>query len=151
MTDNQNIVREFVEAFEQRSAEKIAPFLHDDIVFVNYGDPPVHGKAAVLKLWEAVFSMFAYVRFEILHQATEQSVILSEQIHFLGQAGKTPAPIRNMAAYEIKDGLIAAWRDYTDSNEARRLWVPQSPSRWRKRTADPRSRMAGRRQPSACP
>lgn len=26
-----------------------------------------------------------------------------------------------MAAYEIKDGLIAAWRDYTDSNEARRL------------------------------
>jgi limonene-1,2-epoxide hydrolase len=31
------------------------------------------------------------------------------------------APIKNLAVYEIRDGKIAEWRDYTNPQKARQL------------------------------
>jgi limonene-1,2-epoxide hydrolase len=61
------------------------------------------------------------VRFETVHQAVDGDVVLAEQIHHLGLPGGPVAPIMNLAVYEIRDGLIAAWRDYTNPEYARRL------------------------------
>jgi limonene-1,2-epoxide hydrolase len=43
------------------------------------------------------------------------------EIHHLGLPGGPVAPIMNLAVYEVKDGLIAAWRDYTNAEYARGL------------------------------
>jgi limonene-1,2-epoxide hydrolase len=74
-----------------------------------------------------VFANFETVRFETLNQAPNGALVLAEQIHHLGLAGRTPAPIRNMAVYEVHDGLITDWRDYTDSKHARRLLDESKP------------------------
>ncbi|MGY0021449.1 hypothetical protein ACVHNB_21125 [Streptomyces sp. YJ-C3] len=41
-------------------------------------------------------------------------VVIAEQIHGLALPGKKLAPVMNMAVYELRDGRIAAWRDYTN-------------------------------------
>lgn len=110
--NNDTLVREFVEAFNTKNADNLAPYLHPDLVFENYGESPVRGRDAVLQIWKGVFSNFAEVRFETVNQAVNGDVVLAEQVHGLALPGGKLAPIMNLAVYEIRDGRIAAWRDY---------------------------------------
>ena len=118
---NDSLVREFIDVFERKDAALLGPYLADDIAFENYGDPEIHGRAAVVAMWAGVFRNFAGVKFETVHQAVHGDVVIAEQIHGLGFAGKPLAPIKNLAVYEIRDGKIAAWRDYTNPQVAKRL------------------------------
>jgi limonene-1,2-epoxide hydrolase len=119
--DNDTLVRDFVEAFNTKDADRLAPFLHEDIVFSNYGDGEVRGRDQVVQVWKGVFSNFEQVRFETVHQAVDRDVVIAEQIHGLALPCGPLAPIMNMAVYEISDGTIAAWRDYTNPGHARTL------------------------------
>jgi len=49
------------------------------------------------------------------------NVIIAEQIHNIALPSGKLTPIMNMAIYEIVDGKIAAWRDYTNSAHAKKL------------------------------
>ena len=118
---NDALVREFVDAFEKKDAALLGTYFADDIVFESYGDPEIRGRAGLVEMWAGVFRNFAGVRFETLHQAVDGDIVIAEQVHGLGLAGKPLAPIRNLAVYEIRDGKIAAWRDYTNPLEAKRL------------------------------
>ncbi|QOV43521.1 nuclear transport factor 2 family protein [Streptomyces chromofuscus] len=120
-TDKDAFVRRFVETFEMKDASRLEPFLHPEVVFRNYGEDEVHGRAAVLQLWEHIFATFEQVRFETVHQAVSADVVIAEQVHGLALPGRPLAPVMNMAVYEIRDGLIAAWRDYTNTTYAAQL------------------------------
>lgn len=113
-SDIDTLVREFVAAFGTRDVSRLAPYLHPDVVFESYGDGEVHGRDAVVQVWKGVFSHFAQVKFETVHQAVNGDVVIAEQIHGLALPGRELASIRNMAVYEIRDGKIAAWRDYSN-------------------------------------
>jgi len=115
------LVRAFVDVFRAKDTALFAEFVHSDVVFRNYGDSEVHGRDALVRMWEGVFGNFKVVRFETVHQAVDGDVVLAEQIHHLGLPGGPVAPIMNLAVYETRDGLIAAWRDYTNPEYARRL------------------------------
>jgi hypothetical protein len=39
--DNDTLVREFVEAFNTKDSDQLAPYLHPDVVFHAYGDSEV--------------------------------------------------------------------------------------------------------------
>lgn len=119
--DNDTLVRDFMNVFERKDADLLVPFLHPRIVFRNYGDVELVGSTAVVEMWRGVFANFDKVRFETLNQAVNGDVVIAEQIHGLGLPGRPVAPIVNMAVYEIRDGLIAAWRDYTNPVFAARL------------------------------
>ncbi len=99
----------------------MAPFFTDDIVFENYGDPELRGSQNLVNMWAGVFRNFSVVRFETVNQAVDGDVVIAEQIHGLGLPGKPLAAIKNLAVYEIRDGKIAAWRDYTNPTKAAEL------------------------------
>jgi limonene-1,2-epoxide hydrolase len=120
-TDPGSVVTDFVAAFASKDIERLALFLHPDIEFEAYGNAPLTGRDAVLGLWSGVFDLFARVEFATLHQAVNDDIVLAEQIHGLGLPGRDLAPIRNVAVYRVRDGLIAEWRDYTDSAYAQTL------------------------------
>ncbi|MEU6206201.1 nuclear transport factor 2 family protein [Micromonospora musae] len=120
-TDNDKLVQEFVEAFNTKDAEKVGAFLHPEVVFQNYGESPVTGRDAVVEVWEGVFRNFAQVKFETVNQAVNGDVVLAEQVHGLAFPGGKLAPIMNLAVYEIRDGKIAAWRDYGNPQYAMKL------------------------------
>ena len=49
------------------------------------------------------------------------NVVIAEQIHNIALPAGKLTPIMNMAIYEIVDGKIVAWRDYTNSAHAKKL------------------------------
>ncbi|MFI6762576.1 nuclear transport factor 2 family protein [Micromonospora sp. NPDC050417] len=119
--DNDTLVRNFIEAFAEKKTELLEPFLDENVMFHNYGDKEVHGRDNVLEVWRGVFQSFETVRFETVNQAVNGSIVLAEQVHGLGLAGKQVATIMNMAVYDVRDGKILAWRDYTNPEYARTL------------------------------
>lgn len=40
--DNDTLARRFLAAFNTKNADELAPYLHPDVVFLNYGDDEVH-------------------------------------------------------------------------------------------------------------
>jgi limonene-1,2-epoxide hydrolase len=120
-TLNDDVVRAFIDTFASRDAELLGPYFTDDVTFENYGDGPVRGCRAVVDVWAGVFTAFSEVRFETLSQAVSGDLVFAEQVHGLALPGGALAPIKNVAIYEMRDGQIAAWRDYTNPNQARAL------------------------------
>jgi limonene-1,2-epoxide hydrolase len=118
---NSALIRRFVDEFSARNADALRPYFTEDVVFENYGDAPVRGVESVIQLWSGVFRAFSYVQFETLNQAVQGDVVIAEQVHGLRLSGGPMAPIRNMAVYEIRDGRISAWRDYTNPIHAQAL------------------------------
>jgi limonene-1,2-epoxide hydrolase len=118
---NAALIREFIETFEKKDSALLGPYFAEDIVFENYGDPEIRGRDQLIAMWANVFSNFAQVKFETINQAASGDLVIAEQIHGLGLSGKQLAPIRNLAVYEIRDGKIAAWRDYTNPQKAGQL------------------------------
>jgi limonene-1,2-epoxide hydrolase len=120
-SDTGALVSAFVDTFHTKDADLLADYLHPNVVFRNYGEPEVHGRDALLRVWAGVFASFAVVRFETIHQAVNGPIVLAEQIHHLGLPDGPVAPVMNLAVYETNDGLITAWRDYTNPDFARQL------------------------------
>jgi limonene-1,2-epoxide hydrolase len=118
---NDALIREFVNTFEKKDADLLAPYFAEEIVFENYGDPELRGRASLVNMWAGVFRSFAQVKFETLRQAVSGDLVIAEQVHGLGLPGKPLAPIKNLAVYEIRDGKISEWRDYTNPQKARQL------------------------------
>lgn len=118
---NDALIRSFMDAFEKKDATLLAPFLADDVAFSNYGDTELKGRDQVVALWAGVFSRFQRVKFETVNQAVNGDVVIAEQVHGLGLPGGPLAPIMNLAVYEIREGKIAAWRDYGNPAYAARL------------------------------
>jgi limonene-1,2-epoxide hydrolase len=118
---NDRLVREFVATIQHKDAAQLERFFDPDVVFRNYGDGEVHGRVALLQVWAGVFAQFEVVRFETVHQAVNGDVVLAEQIHNLGFPGGAVAPVMNMAVYELREGLITAWRDYSNPAYAAEL------------------------------
>ncbi|GGJ71954.1 nuclear transport factor 2 family protein [Streptomyces brasiliensis] len=120
-TDPGKVVSEFVDAFNSKDIERLALFLHPDVEFEAYGDTTLHGRDAVLALWSGVFGKFKRLEFSTLYQAVNGDVVLEEQIHGLALPGRNIAPIKNVAVYRVRDGLITEWRDYTNPQYAQTL------------------------------
>jgi limonene-1,2-epoxide hydrolase len=127
MANTEEFMREFVASFETKDVSRVGAFFHEDILFAKYGDPEVWGKANVVKFWEGFFSTFETVRFETIHQAINGPIVLAEQFHHLALKGCESAPVRNMARYKMRDGLIGVWRDVTDSRYADQLLEATKP------------------------
>jgi limonene-1,2-epoxide hydrolase len=120
-TDGSKVIAEFLALFAQKDASKLAPYFHPDIVFQNYGDGEVRGRDDLVAVWAGVFRNFERVDFTTLHSAVNGDLVIEEQVHGLALPGRELAPIRNMAIYRLRDGLIVEWRDYSDSAYARTL------------------------------
>jgi len=88
-------------------------FFADDAVYHNMPIQPVQGKDAIKGLIEQFMAPFERAEFEITHIVANGDVVLTERVDRFFGSGKT-VELPLMGIFEIKDGKIAAWRDYFD-------------------------------------
>jgi limonene-1,2-epoxide hydrolase len=109
----ERLVRDFCDALDGSGAEKLRPFFTDDVVYHNIPLDPVVGIDATLAFIDAFFGICESLTIETLHLAVRGNVVLTERIDtFL--VGDRSAPLPVMGTFELRDGKIAAWRDYFD-------------------------------------
>jgi limonene-1,2-epoxide hydrolase len=109
----EQIVRDFCAVFERHDAEALRPFLADDVVYHNIPMDPVVGIDATIAFAESFLGMCQSMVIDTLHLAVRGNIVLTERIDTF-TVNDVVAPLPVMGTFEIRDGKIAAWRDYFD-------------------------------------
>ena len=95
----------------------LAQYFTDDAVYHNIPvDPPAVGKDAI----RGVFAMFTTgaesIEFRVDNIAAAGDTVLTERVDaFVLPHTRIELPV--MGTFEVRDGKIAAWRDYFDLNQ----------------------------------
>ncbi len=114
MTDaNETLVRDFCAAFARRDVDELLGFFTDDAIYHNMPMRPVQGKAAIRGILDMFLSPAQAVEFAVLNIAAVADTVLTERLDtFVIGASRVELPIAGI--FDVRDGKIAAWRDYFD-------------------------------------
>ena len=107
------VVQQFCAAFAAKDVDTMASLLADDVVYHNVGMEPAAGKEASLASIQGFLDMSEALEFDIHRIAANGDTVLTERTDTFTING-VKAPIAVMGAFDLRGGLIVAWRDYFD-------------------------------------
>jgi limonene-1,2-epoxide hydrolase len=122
MSDAIDLIRRFCDDWGKgASVDTIVAYFTDDAVYHNIPVDQVVGPEAI----KATFAMFTTgverIEFRILNIAANGDTVLTERLDVFVMPDKTiELPV--MGTFEVRDGKIAAWRDYFDMQ----TWLKQT-------------------------
>jgi limonene-1,2-epoxide hydrolase len=118
---SEQVVRDFCAAWANRDVDEILSFFAEDAIYHNIPLAPAVGKDAIRGLLEFFVPPSSEISFDILHLAVDGDVVHTERVdRFLMGSNNVVLPVAGV--FEIRDGKIAAWRDYFD----RAAWTSQT-------------------------
>jgi limonene-1,2-epoxide hydrolase len=112
-----DLVQSFCDEFGKGlDVDKILEYMTDDCVYHNIPVEPAVGKDAI----RAVFAMFTTgvekIEFVMKNISGEGNTVLTERVDIF-VLPHTTVELPVMGTFEVRDGKIAAWRDYFDLNQ----------------------------------
>jgi limonene-1,2-epoxide hydrolase len=112
--DNVKLIERFCAAWSAPTVDldMILEFFTDDAVYHNMPIQPIQGKDAIRGGIEQFMTPFERCDWEVLHIAANGDTVLTERVDKFIGAKNVELPV--MGTFEIKEGKIAAWRDYFD-------------------------------------
>ena len=110
--DPETIIREFLASWPERSVDRFLDFFTDDAVYHNMPLEPVSGKNGIREVLN-LFIPAEDVEAEITLLVTRGNIVFTERIDRMTFGGKKVV-LPCAGVFEIRDGKIAAWRDYFD-------------------------------------
>ena len=111
-SNNIDLVRRFCASWSTIDIPKILDFFTDDAVYHNMPVQPIQGKDAIKGVIEQFMAPFERADWEIKQIVCAGDIVLTERVdRFIGEK-TVELPV--MGTFEIRDGKIAAWRDYFD-------------------------------------
>jgi limonene-1,2-epoxide hydrolase len=115
-TDAKALVLEFCDAFGKGSAPTdLVDYFTEDAVYHNIPVEPAVGREAILGLLNMFLTPVERVEFRVLNIVADGDTVLTERVDVFYLPNATiELPV--MGTFEVKDGKIAAWRDYFDLN-----------------------------------
>ena len=115
MSSASELVHAFMDAWGTRDIDAIMAFFSEDAAYANVPmGPPNVGKAAIREFIEGFLGTTSCIEFVVHHQAEgADGIVMNERTDKLTMGGNTiELPV--MGVFEIRDGKVAAWRDYFD-------------------------------------
>ena len=115
-TDAKSLVLEFCQAFtDGATPAALVEYFTEDAVYHNIPVEPAVGHEAILGLLNMFLTPVERVEFRVLNVVADGDTVLTERVdvfHLPNAVIELPV----MGTFEVKDGKIAAWRDYFDLN-----------------------------------
>jgi limonene-1,2-epoxide hydrolase len=110
------VVRRFCDAWGKEDVGTIVGFFTDDAVYHNIPLAPVTGPEQIKATIEGFSGGVDSIEFRVDAIAANGSTVLTERVDvFVFPNGRIELPV--MGTFEVRDGKIAAWRDYFDMNQ----------------------------------
>jgi limonene-1,2-epoxide hydrolase len=107
------IVRRFCAAWSNVDPDQIAEYFTDDAVYHNIPMDPITGRDTIKSFIAGFAGGAEQIDFRVRNIVADGPVVLTERVDvFVMPAGRVELPV--MGTFEVKDGKIAAWRDYFD-------------------------------------
>lgn len=114
----EEFIATFIDAWPTRDASALMDFFSEDATYHNIPLQAVHGKPAIAAALESFMKMGGTVEVDIANVVTEGNLVVVERVdHFIGLGTRNSLPV--LGIFEVRDGLIRAWRDYFDLGEFR--------------------------------
>ena len=110
--DPETIVRNFCATWPERNVEKVLAYFTDDALYHNMPLEPVTGKDGIREVLNMFISAEA-VEVEMRHVVARGNLVFTERVDRMTLGGKRVV-LPCAGVFEIRDGKIAAWRDYFD-------------------------------------
>lgn len=114
MTPEQT-VRDFFHLMDSKDIDGTIAACTEDVVYANVPVPPMHGREAMRAFLSRNLPRCDYFEGKILHIATSADgrFVMTERLDaFSFNGNRVEAQV--MGILEVRDGKIAAWRDYFD-------------------------------------
>jgi limonene-1,2-epoxide hydrolase len=109
-------VRRFCAAWSNISPDELADFFADDAVYHNIPMDPVTGRDAIRSFIGAFIGGVEKIEFQVRNVVADGPIVMTERVDvFVLPHGTIDLPV--MGAFEVRDGKIAAWRDYFDMKQ----------------------------------
>lgn len=112
----EEIVREFCEAWNRRNIDELLSFFTDDAVYHNMPIDAVQGKDGIRNMLNMFVPGADAITFEIVNIASSGDVVHTERVDTFVM-GERNVVIPVAGVFELRDGKIAAWRDYFDMTQ----------------------------------
>jgi limonene-1,2-epoxide hydrolase len=114
--DPADVVTRFCAAWSEGDLDAVMAFFTDDAVYHNIPVDPVTGKEAIRTTIEGFTTGVEAIEFEVGNIAAQGKIVMTERVDVFRLADRTVAlPV--MGTFEVREGKIAAWRDYFDMNQ----------------------------------
>jgi limonene-1,2-epoxide hydrolase len=111
-----DIVRRFCAAWSNFNPDELADYFTDDAVYHNIPMDPVTGPDAIKSFIVGFMGSVDKVEFRVRNIVADGPVVLTERVDvFVLPQASIELPV--MGTFEIRDGKIAAWRDYFDMKQ----------------------------------
>jgi limonene-1,2-epoxide hydrolase len=117
MGDAADLVRRFcAEWAKGPDLDALVEYFTDDAVYHNIPVAPVTGRDAIRSTIEMFTGGVDRIEFRLLNIASDDGVVLTERVDvFVLPHVTVELPV--MGTFEVRDGKIAAWRDYFDLSQ----------------------------------
>lgn len=114
MPDAKQTVLDFFKAWEAIDQQRILDAFTDDAVYHNMPMAPATGKDAINALLTIILAQASDgVKFDVKQIVAEGDIVLTERVDTF-TTGARKIALDVMGVFELRDGKIAAWRDYFD-------------------------------------
>ncbi|OBK22850.1 limonene-1,2-epoxide hydrolase [Mycobacterium asiaticum] len=113
-TDPDAVVKDFCRLWLTGDTDAIVESFTEDAVYHNIPMSPLTGRAEIRNFLEGFLAGFDGVDFRVHRQVSQGNTVMNERTDVLRKkdGGEVPLPV--MGVFEVRDGKIAAWRDYFD-------------------------------------
>ncbi|HEY7134941.1 MAG TPA: SgcJ/EcaC family oxidoreductase [Acidimicrobiia bacterium] len=110
------LVRRFCAAWADLDLDALVGSFTDDAVYHNIPIAPVTGRDAIRATIEGFTAGTERIEFRLRAIAADGPTVFTERVDvFVLPAATIELPV--MGVFEVRDGRIAAWRDYFDLNQ----------------------------------
>lgn len=113
-TEPAELVTEFCALWANPDLETILSYFTEDAVYHNIPMAPAEGLAAIRELLPMMLDGMEGIDFIVHRQVADGNVVMNERTDVMRRTngGRVELPV--MGTFEVRDGRIAAWRDYFD-------------------------------------
>jgi limonene-1,2-epoxide hydrolase len=119
------IVQDFCDAWAKLDLDELLAYFAPDAIYHNIPVDPVVGVDAIRATIQMFTTGVERIEFRVRNLAVTGDVVLTERVDVF-VLPHTTVELPVMGTFEIRDGLIAAWRDYFDLNQYMQQVAPPS-------------------------
>jgi limonene-1,2-epoxide hydrolase len=106
----------FTEAWPKKDAGALGRFFSEDAEYRNGPSEPVRGRAAIIGSIASMMAIGGEVDTDVMYMLADGPIVMTERVDYVKISGNT-AGLRIAGVFEVRDGVITAWRDYFDATE----------------------------------
>ena len=110
---NEQIIRDCIAAWSRIDADELVGWFTEDGIYHNMPIAPVQGRAALKPFIANFLKGWSETDWEILTLVSAGDTVIAERVDRTVVAGKK-VNLPCCGVFEMRDGKIAAWRDYFD-------------------------------------